>query len=80
MSDVILLFMKEETAAIIEQTKTNPQETLKLILISSRQIFSFDTPLKLEQEKWLKSLTILEVCNFPLKNFQASLMVTGLIL
>ena len=60
----MLLLIKKHTDTLIEQTKTKPQETLKIKMIQSKQTFLFNPPLNLiEEGKWLLGVTSLNCTN-----------------
>ena len=58
----MILLVKKRTDTRIEQTKTNPHETLEFILNKQMKTFSFSPPKKMsEEEKWLLAVTSFEV-------------------
>ena len=64
MNNELLLLIKKHTDALIEQTKTKPQETLEFKMKKQMQNFSFSPPINLVEEgKWL-----LRVFSFECKN------------
>ena len=64
MSDEFLLLLKELTDSLVDQTKTKPQETLDLIMIKQKEIFSFNPPTNMAEEgKWLLAITSIETTN-----------------
>ena len=67
MNNELLLLIKKRTDALIEQTKTKPQETLEFKIIRSKQTFSFNPLINLLKEgKWLLALSLLDCPNFVL--------------
>ena len=63
MSDQLIILVKKKTNIITQQTKQHSQEILKNKLNTSRPTFSFDTPLNLEEDKWLLGITVIELNN-----------------
>ena len=61
MNNELLLLFKKHTDTLIEQTKTEPQETLEFKMNKSKQIFSFPPPINLlEEGKWHLAVSSLE--------------------
>ena len=61
MINQLLLLIKKHTDSLIEQTKTNPQETLEFKMNKQLQTFSFNPPINLVEEgKWSLGLSSLE--------------------
>ena len=57
----MLLLTKKHTGTLIEQTKTNTQETLEFVTNKQTQTFSFSPPINLlEEGKWLLVVTSFE--------------------
>ena len=50
MNTELLLLIKKHTDALIEQTKTKPQETLEIKLNKQMQTFSINPPINLVEE------------------------------
>ena len=78
----LLLLIKKHTDALIEQTKTKPQETLEFEMIRSKQTFSFNPPINLlEEGKGLLGLSSLNftksVCNRTDENNSFSINIPG---
>ena len=64
MNSELLLLIKKPTDTLIEQTKTEPQETLDFKMNKQRQTFSFNPPIiLLEEGKWLIAVSSFE-CKF----------------
>ena len=64
MNNEFLLFIKEHTDTLIEQTKTHPQESLEFKMNKQMQTFSFNPPINLVEEgKWLLGVTSFEFTN-----------------
>ena len=60
----MLLLIKKHTDTLIEQTKTEPQETLEFKMNKQRQTFSFNPPINLVEEgKWLLAVSSFECTN-----------------
>ena len=60
----MLLLFKKHTDALIEQTKTEPQETLDVKMNKKMQTLSFSLPIILVKEgKWLLGVTSFECTN-----------------
>ena len=51
MSVELLPLNKKKTDILIEGTKTNPQKSTKYKVFDPMQTFSFDTTLKIEEDK-----------------------------
>ena len=47
MNNELLLLIKKHTDALIEQTRTKPQETLEFKMNKQMQTFSFNPPINL---------------------------------
>ena len=58
----LLLSITKNCETLIEQTKTNPQETLEFKLIKSKETFHFKPPIQIKGD-WMIGLTDLEVYN-----------------
>ena len=79
MNNELLLLIKKHTDALIEQTKTKPQETLEFIMNKQMQTFSFNTPINLvEESKWLLAVSSFECTNsvFVITNENNSFLIT----
>ena len=64
MNNELLLLFKKHTDALIEQTKTKPQETLEYKMNKQRQTFSFNPPINLfEEDKWFLAVSSFECTN-----------------
>ena len=60
----MLLLIKKHTDTLIENTKTNPQETLEFKMDKQMQTFSFNPPINLVEEgKWLLGVSSFECTN-----------------
>ena len=60
----MIRLIEENINAIMEQTKTKPQETLENKLNKQMSSFSYCPPINLpEEKKWLLALTNLEATN-----------------
>ena len=82
MKNELLLLIKKHTDTLIEQTKTNAQETLEFKMIRSKQIFSFNPSLNLVEEgKWLMAVSLFDctnsVFNITNKNNSFSIIIPG---
>ena len=62
MKQDLLLSIAKNCETPIHQTHTKPEETLKFILIKTRETFHFNPPILIEGS-WMIGLTILEVYN-----------------
>ena len=64
MKNELLLLIKKHTDTLIEQTKTEPQETLEIKINKQMQTFSFNPPINLiEEDKWLLAVSSFECTN-----------------
>ena len=64
MNNELLLLIKKHTYTVIEQTKTEPQETLESKMNKQMQTFSFYPPIRLiEEGKWLMAVNSFECTN-----------------
>ena len=64
MNNELLLLIKKHTDTLIEQSKTNPQETFEFKMIRSKQTFSFNPPINfIEECKSLIGVTSLGCTN-----------------
>ena len=64
MNIELLLLIKKHTDTLIEQTKTNPQETLEFKMNKQKQTFSFNPPINLLAEgKWLLAVSLFDCTN-----------------
>ena len=64
MNNELLLLIKNYTDALIEQTKTKPQETLEFKLNKQMQTFSFNPPINsVEEGKWFLAVSSCECTN-----------------
>ena len=64
MNNELLLLIKKHTDTLIEQTKTQPQETLEFKMNEQMQTFSFNPPINLfEEDKWLLAVSSFECTN-----------------
>ena len=82
MNNELLLLIKKHTDTLIEQTKTQPQETLEFKMIKQMQTFSFNPPINLVEEgKWLIAVSSLEctnsVFNITNENNSFSIIIPG---
>ena len=82
MNNELLLFIKNHTDKLIEQTKTKPQETLDFKMNKQMQTFSFNPPINLAEEgKWLLAVSSSEantsVFNRTDKNYSFSITTPG---
>ena len=82
MNNELLLLIKKHTDTLIENTKTNPQETLEFKMNKQMQTFSFNPPINLTEDgKWLLGLTSLEctnsVFNITNENNSFSIIIPG---
>ena len=86
MSVELLHLIKKKTDVLVEDTKTSYQETLQFKMNLSKETFSFNVPLSLEESNLLLALTLLEFYNFIFNitkensKFHSLLIVFGLIL
>ena len=68
MNIELLFLTRKHTDKLFEQTKTNPQETLKFKMNRQMVTFSFNPPLNLVEEGiWLLTRTSFEAANFVFK-------------
>ena len=63
-----LLLVLLNTDKLLEQTKTELQETLKKKFKKSKERFTFNFPLVSEEEKWNLRVHFLKVCRFTFGN------------
>ena len=64
MNNELLLLIKIHTDTLIEQTKTKPQETLKIKINKEIQTFSFHPPINLVEEgKFFLAVSSFECTN-----------------
>ena len=82
MNNELLLFIKKHTDTLIEQTKTQPQETLEFKMDKQKQTFSFNPPINLfEEGKWLLAVSLFEctnsVFNITNENNSFSIIIPG---
>ena len=64
MKNELLLLIKKHTDTLIEQTKTQPQETLEFKMNKQMQTFSFNPPINLvEEDKWLLAVSLFDCTN-----------------
>ena len=64
MNNELLLLIKKHTDALIEQTRTKPQETLEFKMNKQMQTFSFNPSINLvEEDKWLLAVSSFECTN-----------------
>ena len=82
MNNELLLLIKKHTDTLIEQTKTQPQETLDFKMNKQRQNFSFNPPIILiEEDNWLLAVSSFEcknsVFNITDDNNSFSIIVPG---
>ena len=63
MTKELLLLIKKHTDTLIEQTKTKPQETLKLKVNKQMPTFSLNPSIKLVEGKWLLAVSSFECTN-----------------
>ena len=82
MNDELLLLIKKHTDTLIEQTKTQPQETLEFKMNKQKQTFSFNPPINLlEEGKWLLGSSFFEctnsVLNITNENNSFSIIIPG---
>ena len=60
----MLLLIKKHTETLIQQTKTQPQETLEFKMNYQMQTFLFNPPINLvEEDKWLLAVSSFECTN-----------------
>ena len=82
MNNELLLLIKKLTDALIQQTKTKPQETLEFKMIKPMQTFSFNPPRNLVEEgKWLMAVSLFDctnsVYNITNENNSFSIIIPG---
>ena len=64
MNNELLLLIKKHTDTLIEQTKTEPQETIEFKMNKQMQTFSFNPPINLVEEgKWLMAVSLFDCTN-----------------
>ena len=64
MNKELLLLIKKHTDTLIEQTKTEPQETLEFKMNKQMKTFLFNPPINLlEEGKWLLAVSSFECTN-----------------
>ena len=64
MINELLLFIKKHTDTLIEQTKSQPQETVEFEMNKQMQTFSFNPPINLiDESKWFLGVTSFEATN-----------------
>ena len=82
MNNELLLLIKKHTDTLIQQTKTQPQETLEFKMNKQTQTFSFNPPINLiEEDKWLLAVSSFEctnsVFNITNENNSFSIIIPG---
>ena len=82
MNNELLLLLKKHTDTLIEQTKTQPQETLEFKMNKQMQTFSFNPPINLfEEGKWLMAVSLFDctnsVYNITNENNSFSIIIPG---
>ena len=82
MNNELLLLIKKHTDILIQQTKTEPQETLDFKMDKQMQTFSLNPPINLVEEgKWLLAVSSLEctnsIFNITNKNNSFSIIIPG---
>ena len=82
MNNELIVLGKKNTDALIEQTKTKPQETLDIKMNKQMQTFSFNPPINLlEEGKWLLRLSSFgctnSVFNITNENNSFSIFIPG---
>ena len=81
MNNDFLILIKAHTDTFVQQTKTQPQETLEFKTNTQIKTFAFDKPIDLvEEDKWLLAVTSFEATNsvFNITLFQLLHQVFGL--
>ena len=64
MNNELLLSIKEQTDTLIEQSKTEPQETFEFKLNKQMEIFPYSPPINFSEEgKWFLAVTSFEATN-----------------
>ena len=66
-TEFFLILVTENTSTLLQQTQTIVQGTLDFKITNSRDSFSLNVPLQLENGEWALGLTYLKVYSFPLK-------------
>ena len=82
MNNELLVLIKKYTGTLIEQTRTEPQETLEFKMNKQMQNFSFNPPINLfEEGKWLLAVSSFEctnsVFNITNENNSFSIIIPG---
>ena len=82
MNNELLLLIRKHTDALIEQTRSKPQETLEFKKNKQKQTFSFNLPTNLfEEDKWLLAVSSFECTNSVFKitdeNNSFSIIIPG---
>ena len=68
MNNDLLLLIKNHTDILVQQTKTQPQQTLEFRMITQLKFFSFDSLFNLDDEgEWVIAVTSFETTNSVLK-------------
>ena len=57
MNNELLLLIKKYTDKLVQQTKTQPQQTLEFKMNTQLKTFSFDPPINLDDDGWLIAVT-----------------------
>ena len=82
MNNELLLLIKKHTDTLIQQTRTQPQETLEFKMIKPMQTFSFNPPINLVEEgRWLMAVSLFDctnsVYNITNENNSFSIIIPG---
>ena len=82
MNNELLLLNKKHTDALIQQTKTQPQETLEFKMNKQIQTFSLNPPINsVEEGKWLMAVSLFNctnsVFNITNENHSFSIIIPG---
>ena len=63
MNDDLLILIENFTDTLVQQTKTQPQQTLELKMNTQLKTFSFNPPINLDDDGWLIAVTSFETTN-----------------
>ena len=64
MNNELLFLFEKHTDALIETTKSRPQELLEVLMNQEMETFSFNPPINLSEEgNWLTAVSTFEATN-----------------
>ena len=63
MNNELLLLIKNHTDILVQQTKTQPQQTFEFKMNTQMKTFSFDRQINLDEREWVVAVTSFETTN-----------------